>query len=59
MSGTRLKFLPELDDLSNGVPDGAVVVDHDRLHSLDQTTLDVTSLGSLDGGINQTWKDKS
>lgn len=32
----------ELDHLSDGISNGSVVVDHYRLHSLDQTTLNVT-----------------
>lgn len=45
---------PELDDLADTVPDCTVVVDHDALHSLDETPLDVARLGSLDGCINET-----
>ena len=36
------------------VTNGAVVLDHHRLHGLDESTLDVTSFGRFHGSINQT-----
>jgi hypothetical protein len=46
--------ITELDHMAEGVSDGAVVLDHHILQRLDQTTLNITSLGSLDSSINQT-----
>ena len=45
----------ELDDLSTGVAHGAIVVHHQILHGLDQTTLDVSRLTGLHGGIDDTF----
>lgn len=44
-----------MNQLADRVPDGSVVVDQDGLHSLDEPPLDVTGLGRLDGGTNETF----
>ena len=44
----------ELNHVSGGVSHRAVVLDDDVLHRLDQTPLDVTRLGSLHCGIDET-----
>jgi hypothetical protein len=44
----------ELEDVAARVSDGSVVLDLDVLERLDETTLDVSRLGRLDGGINET-----
>ena len=44
----------ELNHVSGGVSHRAVVLDDDVLHRLDQTPLDVTRLGSLHRGIDET-----
>jgi hypothetical protein len=44
----------ELDQISKRVANRAAVVDHDILECLHESTLNVTRLGRLDGGINET-----
>lgn len=46
--------IQELNDITIRIPDCRVVSNFQILHRLDQSTLDITSLGSLDGSINQT-----
>lgn len=46
--------VPQLDELPDGVPHRPVVIDHDGLHGLYETTLDVAGLGRLDGRVDQT-----
>ena len=66
--GERVEFLPldpnsihavftvqELDDLTARGTESTIVASHNGLHGLHQTTLDVTGLGSLTGGIDKTF----
>jgi hypothetical protein len=46
--------IEELEDSVPGCSYGGVVLDLDIFQGLDQAPLDVTSLGGLTGGINQT-----
>ena len=54
-SGESVLAVSQLNKGSVAVSHGAVVSDHDRLLGFDQTTLNVTSFGGLDGSIDQTW----
>ena len=45
----------ELNDVADAVTHGAVVLDDDVFHRLDETSLNVTSLGRFNGGIDQTF----
>ncbi len=45
----------ELDHAPDSIADGGVVVGDEILQGLHETSLHVTSLGSLDGGIDQTF----
>ncbi|KAH3663772.1 hypothetical protein OGAPHI_005175 [Ogataea philodendri] len=47
--------IDELDDISQRVSGCTIVVNHDIFKSLQQTTLNVSSLGSLDSSIDQTF----
>jgi hypothetical protein len=44
-----------LNDIAIRIPDGPIIPNLEILHGFDQTTLNVPSLGSLDGSINQTF----
>ncbi len=44
----------ELNQIAQGIPDGTIVANHDILECFDETALDITSLGRLDGGIDKT-----
>ena len=44
----------ELQHLAPSVANGTVVLDHDVLHRLDQPSLDVARLSSLDGSVDQS-----
>jgi hypothetical protein len=44
----------ELNDITIRIPDCPIIPNLQILHRLDQPPLDITSLSSLDGSINQT-----
>lgn len=47
--------IQELNDLLLTGPNSTIILDHHIFKGLDESALDVTSLGSLNGGINETF----
>lgn len=54
LSCQAILAITQLDHLVDGVAHCAVILHHHRLHRLDETTLDVTGLGSLDSCVDET-----
>ena len=47
--------ITELNNLTNGISYSSVVLYHDRLHSFDQTTLNISSFSGFYSSINKTF----
>jgi len=54
LSSKAILSVQELDDLFLRCANSAIILDHDIFESFDKSPLNISSLSSLDSGINQT-----
>ena len=55
LTGNSIFTIDELDQMVATCAHGTIILDHDVLQRLDQTSRDVASLSSLDSRINQSF----
>ena len=53
LSGDPILAIQVLNQISLRTPHGVIILDHDVLQGLDQSSLHIPSLGCFDGGINE------